>query len=169
MGAARRSGFSLVETVISGAVLALLAGAVLSATSAAVDRRQDAAIRARGVQLAHDLLGEIRRKAYRDPDTTAADPIGPDDDEKSRSSFNDVDDYDGHEEDPVLDSSGVELPGFVGFARRTRVVLISTEDRLNPSPTDMGIKRVVVLVEYLGKPVAEVSGEFMLTTQGAWR
>jgi len=170
MSDARRSrAFSLVETVISGAVLSLLAGAVLSATSAAAERKQDAALRVRAFQLAQDMLGELRRKAYRDPRAGASDPIGLEAGEQGRSAFNDVDDYDGHEESPVLDANGLELVGFTGFSRSTRVILVSTQDRISPSATDLGVKRAVVRVSYLGKPISEVSGEIVLACERAWR
>lgn len=165
----RTAGFSLVETVISGAVLAMLAGAVLSATTAAADRRQDAAVRARANQLAHDLIGEMRRLVYGDPTATGGESLGPEAGESDRSAFDDVDDFDGYKEEPIVDAGGVELSGFSGFARRVSVIWITPEDRTNPAAADVGLKRATVWVTYAGKPMAEVSAEFTLVREGAWR
>lgn len=117
-----RRGITMVETVLSTIVVSVLLSGALSATvssralvSAADQRRQ-------ALWLADELLGEIMRKPYTDPQTPAG-AAGPDAGESKRADFDDVDDYTNWKETPAADASGTPI---AGAERLTRAVTLST-------------------------------------------
>jgi len=96
-GACRaRRAMTLVECMVAIAILAgvSLAASLTLSTGAQHVARADRA--SRSARLGRDLMEEIRSKAYEDPNQTPK--FGNEPGEKTRSDFDDVDDYDGWKE-----------------------------------------------------------------------
>src|SRR5690606_11047646 len=83
----RQRGVTLMELVVSIVVVAIAASAVLGVLSHSVGRSADAMAMSQAVAIAESYLEEIMLKPFADPDGTSG--------ETARTSFDDVDDYDG--------------------------------------------------------------------------
>jgi hypothetical protein len=104
--------------------------------------------RARGEQLATELMNEILLGAYLDPGPQPL--FGPEGAEigAGRMYFNDVDDYAAWTESPPQTRGGVPLPDFDGWTRSVAVEWVSPNNltQASASPTDM--KRITVTVRH---------------------
>ncbi|MBM4018476.1 MAG: PKD domain-containing protein [Planctomycetes bacterium] len=152
----RRRGFSLVEAVISifiVSVMMVVALTVLGASRAGQARMAD---RARGHQLALDLMNEILQAAYFEPDDAAL--FGPEGIEvgTGRMYFDDVDDYAGWTESPPQTRSGVATSALADWTRSVAVEWASPNDLSCASATATDIKRITVTVLHGVVPAARL-------------
>ncbi len=141
-----RRGFTLVETATASIVLGLLAGATLSAVSAAASTWKTVSNRARGRQLAGDLLAEVCAQSYKEPGSVV---LGPDSGEVNagvRTAFDDIDDFDGLTETPPKDRYGTDVPGSAGWSRTTTVKWVSSSDFSTVSAAETSVKLITVEV-----------------------
>ncbi len=98
----------------------------------------------RGTALARQLLDEIRQTSYADPSGTGT--FGPESGE-TRSTYDDVDDYNGISENPPTDRSGAAIAGYTGWKRTVVVAYVSpTAVSGSTVGSDQGIKRITVTV-----------------------
>src|SRR5262245_37042091 len=97
-----RTGFTLVEAVMSMLIVAILLVSALRATAASSLMQYKMAERAKGRFLADGLMNEIMQLSYEDPDTTPV--FGRETGEYYiyRPAWNDVDDFDGWVTSPPL-------------------------------------------------------------------
>jgi type II secretory pathway pseudopilin PulG len=143
-----RAGFSLVEAVICIMIVGLTLVAAMQTVGASAKSRTITQRRATGAMLAQDLMAEIVAQPYADPDglnqlgLEAGEVFG------DRSTYDDVDDYDGYTESPPRDQSNNVIPGFTGWRRTVKV------DPVDPASPDTvrllesGAKRITVIVHY---------------------
>jgi len=110
----RRCALTLVETMIASVVLLVVVMAVSQALLAGQMQAYDAAHRARAIELAEALMDEILRLPYADND---------DDNETTRATFDDLDDFDNYAESGTLcDASNTAYPSaYQGFTRAVDV------------------------------------------------
>jgi type II secretory pathway pseudopilin PulG len=155
---------SLVESVISVMLVAVLFVAALNTFSAAKVNQSLTAQQIRGQMLANSFIDEILEKAYQEPNDTVA--FGREGSELSatdRSSFDDVDDFHGYVDNPVRDRQGTTLTAGTGWARHATVVYVSLSPQgegsksFTPVGTDQGFKLVKVAVYHDGRQVAELT------------
>lgn len=162
----RARGFTLIEATISALIVGTMLAAALRLVGATALAQQLSTDRARGVLLAADLLSEIQALPYSDPNEVALLGIELSELTAGRAGFDDVDDYDGLVDDPPMDSSGVEIPGFPGWVRRVRVEYVDHADLTQTLAGDTGIKRITIEVTRDGRRVASVVGIRTLAHDG---
>ena len=152
--AARPSGraFSLIEAVVSVAIVGGLFVAAMNTVGASRTRQSKNAQRQRALLLAQDLMAEILQHDYWDPVSQSG--MGPDASEAAignRSLFNDVDDYAGWSASPPQHRDGSTIDWADAYKRNVAVVWLNPNDLSQTSSTETGIKRIRVHVEYNGR------------------
>ena len=163
----RRRGFSYIEAVISVVKLGTSIVGGLSMFSGYLQRVRATADSAIGIELASDLMAEILSLPFEDVEL-AEGSFGLDADETSRSTFDDVDDYDGWTESPPQARDGTPLGGTEYDAFVRSVIVNNTTSDLADVATDGTTrhKRVMVTVERGGKRVQRLVG--FRTRNDAW-
>lgn len=153
-------GLSMAEAVVSIAIVGTMMVAAMSAVGAAVRTRYASLWRVQGQQLARALMAEILPAPYRDPDedpNTPAMPLGcePGESATDRSTFDDVDDFNGYQQSPPRAPDGSALTTEPNWSWR------ATVEWVNPSSpggaaslTATSAKRITVTVLRNGAPVA---------------
>lgn len=152
-------GLSLVEVVISIAIVGGLLAASLSGVGALARARAISDERDTAALLAQELLAEVSARRYEDPDS-AARVFGPEPGEATgtdRMLFDDVDDYEGLVESTVVRRSGGDAV-HAGWSRRVEVRWAPTYSPDADSGAETGLKRITVTVLRGAKPVLTVSG-----------
>ncbi len=123
-----RRGLTLIETVVSVAVVSLLFAAALNASGTAAATRAVTEGQRQGEELCQALMAEILSMPYYDPQT-AENGLGPEYGESNgvnRANFDDVDDYNGWTATPPINRSGDSLPNTSGL---TRLVIVEKFNR----------------------------------------
>ena len=134
MGINKHFGFTLIETIV-GIVLIAIAFSIMSTwILPATERSASTLHQIRAAELAQSVLNEITAKAFDensdksggnircgegvDNDCTAEVDLGEDDDEGSRSLYDDVDDYNDLDyiNDNIEDSQGNVLTAYLGYS-----------------------------------------------------
>jgi len=146
----RRTGLTLVEVVMSTLIVGVMTVAALNALGAATRSSTTAGDRAIALGLADDLMAEILRAAYSDPDETPE--FGPENSEGAgpRTAFDDVDDFHNWNQKPPQTSDGTALADRDDWRRRVTVTYVEPGDptQLTTGNVDEGAKRIQVAVEY---------------------
>jgi PKD repeat protein len=114
--------------------------------------------RARGQQLALDLMTEILQHSY--ADTVNAPLFGREGSESatSRALYNDVDDYNGWTESPPQFKNDSVMPDLSGWTRSVLVEWADPTTLAATNTTNTGVKRITVTVVRSGKVVASMIG-----------
>jgi prepilin-type N-terminal cleavage/methylation domain-containing protein len=138
-----RRGLTLVEALVSLAIVGLLVLAGLSAMGASFRFRQ-AARTTTGDELALSLITEIVQSNYEEPDVT---PLFGREFESSgnRDGWDDVDDYDGWSASPPQAKDGTVMTGFTGWTHAASVQRVDPMT-LAAVGTDVGLKLIIVTV-----------------------
>lgn len=150
----RARGFTLVEAAVSSVLVGVLLVASLQALAAARMARYKNAELARATLLADGLLNEIRALPYSDPAGSSI--LGYDFAENGvwRGSFDDVDDFNGWTESPPQLPDGTPMDGYDSWSRSVRVYWCNPASPSGTSGAETGLKRIVVVVNHHGVPVA---------------
>jgi len=151
-----RRAFTLIEAVISTVVVGLMLAAALNVAGASRVTSQRTIDRQSGVMLAQSLMTEILAKPYAEP--TEALLFGPEllEDSLDRSTFDDIDDFDGYVETPPAEADGNPIEGFTGWRRLVVVRRVSTGDLRTVLTADSGYKLITVTVKRGKVAVAEL-------------
>lgn len=148
---------TLVEVIIAMAVLSMLMGAVLSAVNLSAKVQLSTAERLEGGVLAWQLAEDIASRPYEDPTTTGEFGPGLDENASDRTTFDDVDDFDGWKESPPLHDDGTALTGRDGWELLVRVEPVDGTDLRTARPgEETGVKLVVVVAQHNGREAARV-------------
>lgn len=117
-----RRGLTLIETVISVAVVSILLAGALNAAGAASATRALAHDRRIGEQLCQGMMAEILAKPFVDPDTLE-DGLAPEPGEigADRSKFDDMGDYHAWSASPPVQRDGVGIGGAGGLTREVEI------------------------------------------------
>ncbi|MEZ4601452.1 MAG: prepilin-type N-terminal cleavage/methylation domain-containing protein [Syntrophotaleaceae bacterium] len=110
-------GFTLIELIISIVVVSIALGGVLMVINSTMQHSADPMLEHQAVAIAESYLEEILLKPFADPDGT--------DGEMQRSLKDDVDDYDGLDENGARDQSGTLIGGLENY--RVRVAVVNEE------------------------------------------
>ncbi len=141
-----RRGSTLIEALISMSIVAVVVVGALE-TLGAVQRFDTRLVSGSvGHQLAQDLVGEIVQAAYRDPDGGG---FGRETGEipGDRTTFDDVDDFDGWSANPPVDPFGAALDAFTGWTRAVEVRNVDAATLADVASTlDTGVRRITVTV-----------------------
>ena len=147
---------TLIECVGASIILAVIAVAAVRAAAGAATAQALSSRRVTATMLAESLLGEIERKPYSDPSTQAT--LGRDAGESAtdKTTFDDVDDYDGWTESPPRDSTGNEIDGMSDWTRKVAVVWSDMGPLIPERGGDTGLKSVTVSVYFKSKLMCEM-------------
>jgi type II secretory pathway pseudopilin PulG len=153
--------FSLIEIVLSTAILSLVLVGTLQAVSTSLKTQAVICERAQGLFLAQDLMAEILLQPYKDPTQTPL--FGPESGDVDsahpavRSGLDDVDDYYNWTDSPPHARDGTALAGFDASWSRASVVVWISPDTGNTSATETGVKRITITVTHNYKTVSTLA------------
>ena len=153
-----RPAFSLLEVVISLFLVGTVMAVALEAFVAATVGRTRNGNEARAVLLAQALIDEITDQPYVELDGTPA--FGPETGETdggTRTSFDDVDDYNAWSASPPEAKNGTDLPLTADWSREVSVRWVSASDTETSAASDEGLKRILVTVKYKAEPAASLT------------
>ncbi|GBE14902.1 hypothetical protein BMS3Abin14_00955 [bacterium BMS3Abin14] len=145
MKAGRSAGFTLVEMVLSLAILAVAIPVLASLFAGGLRQPQWAREQTRALFLAQGLMEEIVTHKWDEAatppgHTNVPSAIGLDAGEAAgdRSTWDDIDDYDGLTDNPMHDAVGTTLTGFAGFWSQTRVDYVASDQAAPDFETALG-------------------------------
>ena len=142
----KRTGFSLVEVLISTLLVGVLLVSALRSVGAVVRHRNAFDERTQAFALANGLISEILEKSYEDPESPGGIGIESGEDLTQRNTFDDVDDYAGWTSQPPVDRLGAAMPNAGAFRRSVSVMSVSPTDVSQQVANDQGMKRIRVTV-----------------------
>jgi prepilin-type N-terminal cleavage/methylation domain-containing protein len=155
-------GFTLAEAMMAVAVLGIAAASVLLPFVSGAALRTEGVNRTLAARLASDLMEQILRLPFHDPDGPAYDyHPGPDAGETGPANFDNIDDYHGYKEleGQVKDAAGAVFTdsNYKRFSRNVTCEYVYVPPQ--PSETDPAkceFIRITVQVDYIGKQMATV-------------
>ncbi len=145
----RRSGFSLVESVVSTLIVGLLLVTASRTVSTSVITQTTTADLVKASVLADSLLSEIISLSYMEPGlSTSAIARESGESGGSKVGYDDVDDFDGWTEKPPEYRDGTAMANLSSWQRRVTVqwITISNTGVVAVSGTETNIKRIRVTV-----------------------
>jgi MSHA pilin protein MshD len=137
------NGLTLAESVVALFVVALMIVSAMRGVGAAARSRLFQKDRAKGMALAEQLMSEVMQQRYVDPGSS---PVFGPETGQTRSTYDDVDDYNNLVETPPQDRIGAAVPGCTGWTRSTKVEYMDQGLLGTILNTDTGIKRITVTV-----------------------
>ena len=155
-----RRGSTLIEAVTTILVLGIALPPLVSLFTEISTHSVDKDLQQMALTYADALLEEIVSKEFEDPDGSAG-SFGTE--EGGRSSYDDVDDYDGWSQSPPTRLDGTALDDYAGFTRSVEVHNVTDSDPDPTSPESDGsteLKRIRVRVTWTGGR----GGQLELTT-----
>ena len=145
-----RSAFTLVEAVISVAVMGLLIVPAVQMVGVAAKARAVHTTQQQGLQLARELLTEIMESHYTLPTGMT--------DGTTRQTWILIDDYNGLSESPPMSQAGVALAGYTGWKRTAAVIFALPSIPTISGPFDLGLKAITVTVSPPTGPAIRLVG-----------
>jgi Tfp pilus assembly protein PilV len=144
-----RRGFTLAEGLIAAVVLAVAVGGIMAPMSASYQQTRTVKQTSTAISMAQQLLDEIISRPFTDP-TDMSTTLGPEANEPSRTSFDNIDDYHGYH-----DSTDSNASDFMKTVSGQTVGWNSTD-----------IYRRSVQVEYRATPAgpAVAAGDYVVIT-----
>lgn len=151
-------GITLVEAAISVVLVGVLLAGALQTVGMSRKGQKIISDRARGQQLALDLMNEILTQDYSATGATKVFGIEIGKLSTNRSQFSDVDDYNGWTESPPEDKNGNKVSGMTGWRRTVSVEWADPVSWAPTSQADTGLKLITVTTTNrpAGGPVATV-------------
>ena len=143
----------MVETVMSVLLVGVLMVAAMNTLGASATAKFKNAKRNQAVLMAEDLMAEILRQNYEEPD----DPVqfGREllESGGNRVDWDDVDDYDNWDSSPPEYKDGTAIPDLDSWERKGQVKWVNPINLASVSGSETGVKRMVVSVEHNGVPI----------------
>lgn len=164
----RRPGFTLVEAAISTVLVSGLLVASLNTLGAAKLGQQNIAEHGRAFLLAQELMSEVMRQEYADPEdvgkidlrdpslTTSSMGLDSGESASNRSDYDDVDDYHGWSAIPPENKDGSAIPNLTGWMRIVAVERRRLANSRQPTATEEGLKHITVQVTLDGALMAQL-------------
>ncbi|MBL4809769.1 MAG: type II secretion system protein [Phycisphaerales bacterium] len=153
-----RQAITLAETVVSILLISFVLVSTLQIVGPISRSSSLQADRLVAANLANELAEEIATKLYVDDNATDPDDIGIDADDtvSNRTAFDDIDDYNEWTSSPPMMSFGTSNTSLTGWTRSVKVRHVLTNDPSTSSPTDTGLKKVVIRVRKDGVLLADI-------------
>jgi hypothetical protein len=104
--------------------------------------------RTRGSLLASALMSEILNQSYVDPNQSPIWGLELGENSLQRSTFDDVDDYDGWSASPPQNRDGTTIPGLTGWRQSVNITPVDPETLSPTGFTDTGVRRVTVTITH---------------------
>lgn len=152
-----RQGFSIIEAVMSMAIVGGLLVVAINTVGASVSAQQSTGNHGRGRLLTAAMLSEILQLGYHDPGASVTFGLEALEAGTTRAAFDDVDDYHALSETTLKEKDGTVLPGLTGWRRSVTVALMDPTSSGTVAGSDLGVKRVTVQVWYQDVLAAELS------------
>ncbi len=152
----RRAGFTLIEAAISTVIVGIMFVAALNTVGAARVAQYKAALIGRGRLYAEALMTEILQQSYQEPGATYVFGREAGESNTSRTAYDDVDDYYGWTESPLIAKDGTALPNSANWSRTVTVEWVDPLDPKQVSGTETGAKRITVVAAFRNVPQATV-------------
>jgi len=153
----RRTGFTLVEAVLSLVIVSVMLVAVLSTVGASRLSQYRTSQYSRGQLLAESLMAEILPQDYLDPNNPPVFGTESGESTITRADFDDVDDYDGWSSSPPMQKEGTHIPGLAGWQRRVTVKWVNPADTGEVKSSETNAKRITVTVSCDNKQVGSLT------------
>ncbi len=149
----RGRAFTLVEAAISTVIVGVMAAAALSVVGGAARGAAREREWRQGQSLAAALMAEIMAASYSDPQGGSTFGLDTGETAGQRSTFDDVDDFDGYVDSPPTDAAAKKIAWAVDLTRRVTVenVMIDNPSKVESNSTDTGLRRITVMVTSPGK------------------
>jgi prepilin-type N-terminal cleavage/methylation domain-containing protein len=144
--ASARRGITLIESVISLAIVGVVLVAALQTVAASARFRAQRGERELGMAMAEDLMGEILSVSFEEPDGTPVFGREAGEADTDRVSWDDVDDYDGWSASPPVRRDGTPVPGATEWTRSVSVVYVDVVDPNARVAGPTRLKRITVKV-----------------------
>jgi len=151
-----KTGFTLVETVVSMLIVGTMLVAALSTVGASRHSQYRTSRDNRGRLLAELLMAEILRQDYQEPDGSVV--FGPESGEAgaTRADFDDVDDYHGWSSSPPTNKDGTTIPALENWQQSVTVEWIDPMNVAQVQGSESYAKRITVTVSRDTIPVASL-------------
>jgi prepilin-type N-terminal cleavage/methylation domain-containing protein len=155
-------GFTLVEAMVAVAVLGIAAASVLLPFISGAALRAEGVNRTLAARLASDLMEQILRLPFHDPDGQASDyHLGPESGETVPAGFDNLDDYNGYSEPQgqVKDVKGAVFTDstYKRFSRNVTCEYVYVPPQPSESdPARCEFIRITVQVDYSRKEMATI-------------
>jgi len=127
-------------------IVAIMAVAALRTVGSSAVARQIQASQRRGPALARQLMAEILPNHYSEPDEAPQFGRETGESSSSRSSYDDVDDYNGWSSSPPATNDGAAMSDLSGWARSVIVQYVDPNNLTSVVGSDQGVKRITVTV-----------------------
>lgn len=137
-------GMTLVEVVVSTAVVGLMLVAALNTVGATARSYAAARNLQQGHLLAQQLMAEILEGRYEDPGGSPVFGREAGETTTGRSGYDDVDDYDGWSACPSQQRDGTLVPGAEDWTREVAVEWVDPSDPSVAVASESGLKRITV-------------------------
>ena len=138
----------MLEATCATIIVGLSLVGSLQAVRSSVFTQRKVAETEKAAFLATAMMSEIKELYYQNP--TKPINFGPETGETGRSTFNDVDDYNGWSESPPQNPDNGNLPDLNGWTRQVSVAWVSPTNVMLTSATETGAKRITVTVLHNG-------------------
>lgn len=153
----RRAGLTYVEVVVSLAILATAAAASLQALGSFALGNRLWVEKSTAMELANQLMAEINLLPFADPVSSTGLGIDAGEVATSRTTFDDIDDFNGWTEPQIRDRTGAPVSGYSGYSRQVTVELETTAAaQVQPALSNSVLKRITVVVCKDGKELAKL-------------
>ncbi|WP_442510616.1 PKD domain-containing protein [Novipirellula sp. SH528] len=155
-----RSGFALLDSVVSVMLVGILMVAALQTIGASKRREAATLDRLLGQQLAGSMMNEILLQAYQEPETDESATFGlePGESTGDRTRFDDVDDFRDWNASPPQDRSGVAIGGFDQWTRSVNVAWADPNTLETTTSVKTGLKKITVNVSHDGRVMSSLVG-----------
>jgi len=153
----RLTAFTIVEAMISTIIVGVMFVAAMNTVGASRLTQHKASLVCRSQLLAESLMSEILRQSYKDPDGTPVFGREANESATPRTSWDDVDDYEGLSESPLVTKGGTALTNATGWQRTAKVEWVDAANPALVKTVESGVKRIVVTVAYNGVPQASLA------------
>jgi len=153
-----RSGFSLIESVIAISLVGTMMVAALNVVGASQVARQTSVHKSTGLMLAEELMAEILKTPYRDPENgTTHFGVEPDElADTTRNVFDDVDDFGGWTASPPEETDGSKRPNLDQWKRSVIVQRVKHDVLHQTTNSESGVKWITVIVERDGREICRL-------------
>ncbi|MCZ6835165.1 MAG: type II secretion system protein [Planctomycetota bacterium] len=153
-----RSGFTLIESVMSIIIVSVMFVAAMSMTASSRVNQKLTADHNQGLLLADMLMTEILQEIYIDPQATNTLATELDELTTTRATWNDVDDYNGWSASPPQNKDGTDLPGLAGWERIVTISYVNPNNlTIKTSGANTGVKLIEVTIKKNGRKITTLS------------
>lgn len=141
-----RHGLSLVEVAVSTVLVGFMLVATLDGVGAVFRTRGELRQRHFTYTLAQDLMSEILQSCYEDPGGSPAFGLEAGEIDTSRTTWDDLDDYDNLMESRPKTRAGTPIPNTGGWEREVQIDPVEIASPDTVALGDTGLRRITVTV-----------------------